>query len=107
MSKIAVSMLDFLRTGEFGPLKLGTSRTELQGCLGNPENWGPYQKAQQHAAVWKYGDIEFYFDDSGTLWIIFSDHVEVLNGGKAIDLDPWAAHRKASEAGSGRGSDGY
>ena len=89
MSKIAVSMLAFLRTGEFGPIKLGIFRAELQGCLGDPENWGPHPKAKQHAAVWKYGDIEFYFDNSNTLWMIFTDHVETLNGGNAIDLDPW------------------
>ena len=89
MSKVAVSMLEFLRTGEFGPIKLGISRAELRGCLDGPEDWEPYPKAKQHAAVWKYGDIEFYFDDDNILWMIFSDHVKTLNGGSAIDLDPW------------------
>ncbi len=90
MSKIAVSMLAFLRTGDFGPIKLGISRAELQGCLGDPENWGPYPKAKIHASIWKYGDIEFHFHFKvDALVCIFSDHVKTLNGGNAIGLDPW------------------
>ena len=92
MSKIAASMLAFLRTGEFGPIKLGISRAELQDCLGEPKNWGPAKKAKQNAEIWKYGDVEFYFDDSDTLWMIFADHIENLRGGSAIEIDPWIFH---------------
>ena len=90
MSKIAVSMLAFLRTGEFGPIKLGISRAELQGCLGDPKNWGPHPKAKTHASIWKYGDIEFHFHfKEDTLAGIFTDHISALKGGSAIDLNPW------------------
>ena len=93
MSKIAVSMLAFLRTGEFGPIKLGISRAELQDCLGEPENWGPSPRAKHNADIWKYGDIEFYFNDSSsTLWMIFFDDAGPFRGGKAIKLDPWIFH---------------
>ena len=93
MPQISVSMQDFLRTGEFGPIKLGISHTELQGYLGDPKNWGPYPKAKQHAGIWKYGDIEFHFHfKEDALVGIFSDHVETLNGGNAINLDPWIFH---------------
>ena len=90
MSKIAVSMQDFLRTGEFGPVSLGLTRRQLRDCLGNPEDWGPYPKAEQHAAIWKYGDVEFFFHfQEDALGGIFADHIGTLKGGGAIDLDPW------------------
>ena len=85
----AVSMLDFLRTGHFGPVHLGISRIQTRDCLGEPEQWGPAPRAKHNAGVWKYGDIEFYFDNSNTLWMIFSDHVKTLKGGAAMDLNPW------------------
>lgn len=90
MSKIAVSMLAFLRTGEFGPIKLGISRAELQGCLGEPEQWGPAPRAKHNAGIWKYGDIEFFFHfREDALVGVFADNIKTLNGGNAIDLDPW------------------
>ena len=90
--KIAVSMLDFLRTGEFGPIKLGISRAELRGCLGNPEDWCVDPKGVNYAAIWKYGDTEFYFDNGDALWLIFADHIENLRGGAAVEIDPWIFH---------------
>lgn len=89
--KITVSMLEFLRTGQFGPVRLGSSRNELRGYLGEPETWGrPYlpRSSAAQAGIWKYGDIEFHFRED-TLWLIFADHIRTLKGGKAIDLDPW------------------
>ncbi len=90
MTKITVSMQDFLRTGEFGPVRLEMSRGQLRGQLGEPEGWGPTPRAKHNAGIWKYGDIEFYFHHKAdTLVMIFADHVGELKGGKAIDLDPW------------------
>lgn len=88
MTQIIVSMQDFLRSGEFGPIRLGISRDQLRGHLGDPEDWGPFPKSERHATIWKYGDIEFHFNED-TLWLIFADNVEKLRGGRAIDLDPW------------------
>ena len=88
MTKASVSMQDFLRTGEFGPVHLGISRRQLRDHLGEPEDWGPAPKAKHHAGIWKYDDIEFHFSGEA-LWLIFADHVEKLHGGRAIDLDTW------------------
>ncbi len=93
MSKIAVSMQDFLRTGQFGPVRLGLSRRQLRGLLGEPENWGPTPRAQHNAGIWKYGDIEFFFHfQEDTLTTIFADHIEKFQGGPAIEIDPWIFH---------------
>lgn len=88
MPKVSVSMQEFLRTGELGPVRLGISRRQLRGHLGEPEDWGPTPRAKHNAGIWKYGDIEFHFNGD-TLWLIFADDVEKLHGGRAIDLDPW------------------
>ena len=81
-------MQDFLRTGAFGPIRLGISRRHLRGHLGEPEDWGPTPRAKHNAGIWKYGDIEFHFNGD-VLWLIFADNVEKMQGGRAIDLDPW------------------
>jgi len=96
MPKVSVSMQDFLRTGEFGPVRLGISRRQLRDHLGEPENWGPAPRAKHNASIWKYGDIEFHFNGD-TLWLIFADDVENLHGGRAIDLDPWVLDGGALE----------
>ena len=96
MPKVSVSMQGFLRTGEFGPVRLGISRRQLRGHLGEPEDWGPAPKAKHNAGIWKYGEIEFHFNGD-TLWLIFADGVEELSGGGAIDLDPWVLNGGALE----------
>ena len=95
MTKVSVSMQDFLRTGEFGPVCLGISRRQVRGHLGEPEDWGPAPRAKHNAGIWKYGDIEFHFSGDA-LWLIFANPVEKLHGGRAIDLDPWVLDGDAS-----------
>lgn len=95
MTKITVSMQDFLRTGEFGPVRLGMSRGQLRGLLGEPEGWGPSPQAKHNAGIWKYGDVEFYLNED-FLWLIFADDIDTLDGGKAIDLDPWVFNGKVT-----------
>jgi len=98
MPKVSVWMQDFLRTGAFGPIRLGLSRRRLRGHLGEPEDWGPAPRAKHNASIWKYGDIEFHFhfrEDS--LVGIFADGVEELRGGGSLDLDPWVLNGAALE----------
>lgn len=94
MTKITVSMQDFLRTGEFGPVHLGMSRGQLRGLLGEPENWGP-SPAKHNAVIWKYGDIEFYLNED-LLWYISANNGTTLKGGRSIDLDPWVLNGDAT-----------
>lgn len=95
MTKITVSMQEFLRTGEFGPVRLEMSRGQLRGLLGEPAGWGPSPKAKHNAGIWKYGDVEFYFNGN-ILSLIFADDIDTLDGGKAINLDPWVFNGKAT-----------
>lgn len=95
MTQVVVSLQDFLRTGEFGPVCLGVSRDRLRGLLGAPENWGPHPSGQRLATIWKYGDIEFHFSGD-TLWLIIADDVETLDGSTAFKLDPWILNGEAT-----------
>ncbi len=84
-------MQDFLRTGAFGSINLGISRDDLWSHLGEPENWslGPGKRsAASRAAIWKYVDVEFHFSEDRLL-LVFADHVERLDGGRAINVGLW------------------
>jgi hypothetical protein len=87
---IAVSLLDWLRTGQFGPVRLGFSRAQLQDLLGRPDDMGGTSRKHRTPAIWKYGDIEFHFggrDDP--LYLIHLDDFAIPTGGPAIAFDPW------------------
>ena len=85
---IAVSLLDFVRSGAFGPVTLGQSREQLRELLGPPDAWGPTEKDPRRALIWKYGTTEFHFPGPA-LSLIHSDAFEVPEGGAQVDLDPW------------------
>ena len=88
---IHVNMLEFLRTGDFGGIRLGMTRQEVREILGEPPNWSITRKRKRSemAAVWKYGSIEIYFEDaSGKVHMIFSDDFPLM-GSETLQLDSW------------------
>ncbi len=95
MTNIKISMQDFLRTGEFGPVRLEMSRGQLRGLLGEPENWGP-SPTKHEAGLWKYGDVEFHFQIDNLIWLIHADSIDTLDGGKVINLDPWVLNENTT-----------
>ena len=88
---IRVSMREWLRSGLFGPVRLGMSRAQVHGLLGPPDDTGGTSRRYRTPAIWKYGDIEFHFGrrDDDRLHLIYLDHFAVPTGGRAIALDPW------------------
>lgn len=84
---IHVSMLKFVRTRDLGPLRVGMTRGELREVLGTPELWGTQQTVDR-ADIWRYGDIEYHFDNS-TVSFIFSDQENLTDGGSTLKIDPW------------------
>lgn len=87
---IAVSLRDFLRTGTFGPVQLGLSREQVQQRIGLPDATGGTSRKYRIPAVWKYGDIELYYERGADRLIgIYMDDFETLSGGTSIDLDAW------------------
>ena len=87
---VAVSLHDLLRTGDFGPIHLGMSRGAVLDALGKPDDFSVAESQPGLPAIFKYGDIEFYFDyDDDHLTLVRADTFNLLTGGSALRFDPW------------------
>jgi len=84
-----VSVLAWLRTGTFGPVALGATRSQVQLASGEPDDSGGTSRRRRTPSIWKYGDIELHFGVDGRVCLVYLDHFQVPTGGAAIDLDPW------------------
>ena len=88
----SISLKSFLRTGAFGSIKFGLERNEVAEILGEPDAVGGALRKYRESGVWKYGDVELFFDlQTGRLCLIVMNFWEpnVPRGGLAINLDPW------------------
>lgn len=86
------SLKELIQDGNFGLIELGMSRVGVEEILGSPDCWGGNECNYRQANIWKYGDVEFYFQDE-TLWMIFIDDCDIPSGGKKVDLDTWVISR--------------
>jgi hypothetical protein len=91
---VTVSLRDFLSTGNFGPLTAAFTRDALEGVLGPPEGTGGTSRKHRRPIIWKYGDLEFYFDrQSATLCTIFIDQFtaddRAPQGWGGLRIEPW------------------
>ncbi|QDT93260.1 hypothetical protein [Gimesia algae] len=92
---LEVSLEEFFRTGSFGPVQLGMPRKEINTLLGSTDMWGPSDaNSFKSATIWKYGDIEFYFNQDNRLYQIFSDDFEIPESCAEMQLDPWVVRNK-------------
>jgi hypothetical protein len=88
--QISVSMREFLRSGEFGPVRLGASAENVRSIFGEPHSVGSTLRRRQTPGVWKYGDIEFHLTvDRRRVCLIFCDTFDRLHLGPAAALDSW------------------
>ena len=91
---VSISLKDFAVTGAFGPVTLGYVREALEVALGEPEATGGESRKHRRPNIWKYGDVEFFFDRvGGELDMI---HIDRFNGSGGtpegwggLQLDPW------------------
>lgn len=89
--RIDISLLEFFRTGYFGPITLGMKRRDdFLVLLGEPDDFGP-KAPYMWADIWQYGDIEFHFEKkSRELFLIFCDYIPLPGKESAVvNLDPW------------------
>ena len=85
-----VSMRGFLRSGEFGPVRLGDAIDTVRSIFGDPSAVGGTSRRRRTPSVWKYGDIEFHLtDDAKTVWMIFCDTFDRLHLGSGVSFDRW------------------
>lgn len=87
-----ISLRDFAATGKFGDIEPGITRAAVRDILGSPPDWSAPFDNFEAAAIWKYGDIEFYFSDD-VLWMIFTDDFEIPRGCAQFELDAWEVKR--------------
>lgn len=80
-----ISLLQWIQSGKFGPLQIGDSRQKVLETFGEPPNWmtEPIPKSP----IWKYGDIEFYFQND-ILWMILLDDFRFSRGEAGLQIAP-------------------
>lgn len=86
--KVDVDLLDFVKTGKFGFLKLGESKDEIINQGFPPEDW-LNGESKESSTIWRYGNIELHFDNGHNLSGIFTDYVSDIDGGESISISNW------------------
>lgn len=87
-----VSLHSFLATGNFGNVRSGWTRQQLENELGSPEAHGGESRKHRYPTIWKYGDIEFVFEPGrrdGYLYMVFFDAFDVPHGWGKLVIEPW------------------
>ena len=83
---IDIDLLTFIKTGKFDYIKLGQTKEWIINNFPDPdETYGD----NCNSPIWFYGDIEFHFNDDNKLFLIYSDHIDTLNGGQSLRLQKW------------------
>ena len=98
-----VSLRSFIATGHFGDLRFGWTRQQLEDVFGPAEAHGGGSRKHPYPTIWKYGDIEFFFEQynrDGTLQMVFFDAFTVPCGWGQLVVDPWQINNRLThEAG--------
>ena len=79
------SLKTFVKSGTFGQVQLRMKRSSVESFLGAPTDWTRGAPSREQAAIWKYGGVEFHFEND-VLHMIF---MESLRGCRTLELDPW------------------
>lgn len=88
---IQTSMLDIASMGELSLRCHGVDHDGLRELVGPPSSWGP-QKTREKAEIWRFGNVEFHFSN-WKVYLIFSDHDDLTDGGRFLRIDPWIVRR--------------
>lgn len=86
--KMNIDILDFVKTGTFGFVKLGESKSEIISQGFPPENW-LNGETRESSKIWRYGNIELHFNNGNDLSGIFTDYVSDIDCGKSISISNW------------------
>lgn len=88
-NKIDISLYEFIVNRQFGSIELGMSRAEILQIFPEPDDFMiSKSKHFMGSPIWRYGNFEFHFEDD-SLWMIFNDYLDAIDGGEALVLDPW------------------
>lgn len=77
----------FFKYGKFDFIKIGKSKEWILNNFPDPD-FLERNPEIRNSPIWNYGNLEFHFEQD-TLFMIFSDYIEELNGGKSLKLNKW------------------
>jgi hypothetical protein len=86
LEPIDIDLLAFIKTGKFDYIKLGQTKEWILNNFPDPDDTAI---GGLKSLVWRYGNIEFHFDDNDKLFLIFSDYIDTLDGGPNLRLHKW------------------
>lgn len=81
-----IDLLSFITSGKFHCIKLGQTKEWITNNFSDPDET---YKDNYNSPIWFYGNVEFHFDENEILFLIYSDHIDTLNGGQSIRLQKW------------------
>jgi hypothetical protein len=95
LEKFELDILHFALTGNFCNIDFGTTKDKLISIGLIPDQW-LNEKTIETSELWRFGNIEFYFDKTDKLTSIYSDYVKnKLYGGQKIQIiNYWLLERR-------------
>jgi hypothetical protein len=66
------------QTGDICPVRLGMSRAQLRGILGEPDDTGGTSRRDRTPRIWKYDQVEFHFGLPDSLTLIYLEVDEIV-----------------------------
>jgi hypothetical protein len=97
---VKISIKEFLRTGQFGPVRLSMSRDQIYQSFGEPDAIASAKRKARHPTTLLYGNIELWFSGSepNQLSALFSDDFDLLRGNERLQVDSWEIKGEMSAA---------
>lgn len=83
---IKIDLLEFFKTGRFDYLKIGQTKEWISNNFADRDGAEDYN---YNDPIWRYGNIELHFRDDETLFLIYSDYIDTLEGRPSLHLDKW------------------
>ena len=81
-----IDLLSFITSGKFHYIELGQTKEWITNNFSDPDET---YKDNYNSPIWFYGNVEFHFDENEILFLIYSDHIDTLDGGQSIRLEKW------------------
>ena len=85
---VLIDFLAFFKAGKFDYIKLGQTKEWIINNFPKPDAFKADFMLPKFQ-IWTYGVIEFHFDLENKLYLVFSDYLHKLNGGKQLTLKKW------------------
>ena len=95
MEKFELDISQFVLTGNFCNIDFGVTKDKLISIGLTPDDW-LNEKTIETSGLWRFGNVEFYFDEKNKLTSIFSDYVsKKLDCGQKIEIiNYWLLKRR-------------